>query len=66
MEKMLSYAVEQWGKDRYYTVRFGGSGAIILCREPDGTPIAEVWQAGDEIKTRHFKGREIKTLTLYK
>ena len=54
MEKLLSYAVSQWGKDRAYTVRFGEAGAIILCTEPDGTPVAGVWQEGDEIKTQPF------------
>ena len=54
MENLLAYAVSQWGKDRCYTVRFGGSGAIILCTENDGSPVAEAWQAGDEIKTQLF------------
>ena len=54
MENLLTYAVGEWGKDRAYTVRFGESGPVLLCTESDGTPVAGVWQEGDEIKTQLF------------
>ena len=41
--KLMRYAVERYGRDRHYEIRFGASTPIVLITWPDGTAIAELW-----------------------
>lgn len=59
LNTLMAYAVEQYGRDRNYTVRFGGSTPVIGVYEDDAetpraTRIAEVWLANGEIKRLVF------------
>jgi hypothetical protein len=56
---LMAHAVKQYGRDRNYTVRFGGSTPIIGVYEDDpetprATRIAEVWMVNGEIKRLVF------------
>ena len=60
LNRLMAYAVGQFGRDRIYTVRFGGSTPIISvsdCYSWDGsepTRIAELWDANGETKIKQF------------
>lgn len=52
LNKLMTHAVEQYGRDRTYSVRFGGSTPIITVSD-DG-PIAELWDTNGKIKVKRF------------
>lgn len=53
MELLISHAVGQFGRDRTYTLRFGGSSPIVSVFEGD-TLLAELWMANDVIQEKKF------------
>ena len=54
LNKLMTHAVEQYGRDRTYSVRFGGSTPIITVSDDDDGPIAELWGVNGEIKIKRF------------
>jgi hypothetical protein len=53
LNKLMTHAVEQYGRDRTYSVRFGGSTPIITVSD-DADPIAELWGVNGKIKVKRF------------
>jgi len=49
LDKLMRYAIEQYGRDRHYEIRFGASTPIVLITWPDGTAIAELWMSNSDI-----------------
>jgi hypothetical protein len=60
LNRLMAYAVGQFGRDRIYSVRFCASTPIISvadCYSFDGsepTRIAELWDANGETKIQRF------------
>jgi hypothetical protein len=60
LNRLMAYAIEQFGRSRIYTVRFGSSTPIVSvadCYSWDGsepTRIAELWDADGETKVERF------------
>ena len=53
MELLIAHAVGQFGRDRTYTLRFGGSSPIVSVYEDDRL-LAEFWMANDAIQEKKF------------
>jgi len=55
MKTLMAHAVGQFGRDRFYTVRFGGSTPIVSVFENEGiTKLAEFWMSNDVIQEKKF------------
>ena len=54
VNKLMQRAVEMYGRDRYYKIRFGTSTPIVLVTWPDGSAIAELFLQNDEINEIKF------------
>ena len=54
IDKLMRHAVERYGRDRHYEIRFGASSPIVLVTWSDGTAIAELWLSNSEIREEVF------------
>jgi hypothetical protein len=52
---LMVHAVGQFGRDRFYTVRFGCSTPIVrVYEDEDNTKLADFWMANDVIQEKKF------------
>jgi len=55
LKNLMAHAVGQFGRDRFYTVRFGASTPIVSVFEDEGiTKLSEFWMSNDVIQEKKF------------
>ena len=56
LKTLMAHAVGQFGRDRFYTVRFGCSTPIVQVYDDDedNTRLAEFWMSNDVIQEKKF------------
>ena len=54
LNRLMAYAVEQFGRDRIYSVRFGGSTPIVEVCSNDSSRIVALWDVNGEITVKRF------------
>jgi hypothetical protein len=55
LKTLMAHAVGQFGRDRFYTVRFGCSTPIVrVYEDEDNTKLADFWMSNDVIQEKKF------------
>jgi hypothetical protein len=53
LNRLMAYAVKQFGRDRTYSIMFGASTPVVTVFE-DSDRLAEVWDMNGEINVKRF------------